>query len=83
MKTKSRTDGSWSKLVKICENMLGDHLADVDPGLSNTGDLSQIVFHTALVAQLSTAPEMELIKTLCFRPANAKVHPLENLCHLV
>ncbi|KAL7839146.1 hypothetical protein SRHO_G00258040 [Serrasalmus rhombeus] len=72
MKTKSRTDGSWSELVKICENVLGDHLAEVDPGLSNTGDLSQIIFHTALVAQLSTAPEMELIKTLCFSPANAK-----------
>ena len=76
IKIKSSKDGKWKELVKICENMLGEHLAEVDPGLSNTGDLSQIVFHTALVAKLSAAPEMELIKTLCFNPANAKVQYL-------
>ncbi|XP_035382020.1 E3 ubiquitin-protein ligase rnf213-alpha-like isoform X2 [Electrophorus electricus] len=70
-KMKSRTDATWGELVKICEKML-DHLGKVNPILSNTDALSQIVLHTALVAQLSTASEMELLRTLCFSPGKCK-----------
>ncbi|XP_049326804.1 E3 ubiquitin-protein ligase rnf213-alpha-like [Astyanax mexicanus] len=68
MKTMSTTDCKWSELVTLCEKVLDqDQLAEVAPA-----GLSQIIFHTALIAKLSTAPEMELLKTLCFSPGNAK-----------
>ncbi|XP_034155120.2 E3 ubiquitin-protein ligase rnf213-alpha isoform X2 [Pangasianodon hypophthalmus] len=60
MRMKSSTDTSWGQLVKICESELEDCT------------LSQIVLHTALVAQVSTAPEMKLLHCLCFSPGECK-----------
>ncbi|KAF4074776.1 hypothetical protein AMELA_G00243000 [Ameiurus melas] len=60
MRVKSNTDTSWGQLVKICESELEDC------------SLSQIVFHTALVAQVSTAPVMKLLNSLCFSPGKCQ-----------
>ncbi|XP_058231012.1 E3 ubiquitin-protein ligase rnf213-alpha-like [Hemibagrus wyckioides] len=60
MRMKSNTDPSWGQLVKICESVLEDF------------SLSQIILHTALVAQVSTAPEMKLLNALCFSPGKCK-----------
>ncbi|XP_053530339.1 E3 ubiquitin-protein ligase rnf213-alpha isoform X3 [Ictalurus punctatus] len=60
MRVKSNTDTSWGPLVKICESKLEDC------------SLSQIVFHTALVAQVSTAPVMKLLNSLCFSPGKCQ-----------
>ncbi|KAK3539302.1 hypothetical protein QTP86_034163 [Hemibagrus guttatus] len=53
-------DPSWGQLVKICESEMEDC------------SLSQIILHTALVAQVSAAPEMKLLNTLCFSPGKCK-----------
>ncbi|GAA6098909.1 E3 ubiquitin-protein ligase rnf213-alpha-like [Tachysurus ichikawai] len=60
MRMKSNTDTSWGQLVKISQSELEDC------------SLSQIILHTALVAHVSTAPEMKLLNTLCFSPGNCK-----------
>ncbi|XP_060763768.1 E3 ubiquitin-protein ligase rnf213-alpha-like isoform X2 [Neoarius graeffei] len=60
MRMKSNTDTSWEQLVKICESALEDC------------SLCPIVLHTALVAQVSTAPEMKLLNSLCFSPGTCK-----------
>ncbi|KAM9447090.1 E3 ubiquitin-protein ligase rnf213-alpha-like [Clarias gariepinus] len=60
MKMKSITDPSWGQLVKICLSEIKDC------------SLSQIVLHTALVAQVSSGPEMKLLNALCFNPGQCK-----------
>ncbi|KAM9432008.1 E3 ubiquitin-protein ligase rnf213-alpha-like [Clarias gariepinus] len=69
MKVKSNTDPSWRQLVKICE--------------SDLKDCSQIVLHTALVADVSTAPEMKLLKDLCFNPKKCKDFFIPTMPNLV
>lgn len=66
MRVKASTDTSWGQLLKICESELEDR------------SLSQIVLHAALVAQVSTAPEVKLLNTLCFSPGECKVSTLQS-----
>ncbi|XP_062408415.1 E3 ubiquitin-protein ligase rnf213-alpha-like isoform X2 [Sardina pilchardus] len=66
MKVEPDTDVRWGRLVRICERVTEGALAELSPGLS------QIVLHTAVVVHQSQAPEIALLRTLCFRPKNAK-----------
>ncbi|XP_063061224.1 E3 ubiquitin-protein ligase rnf213-alpha-like isoform X2 [Engraulis encrasicolus] len=60
------TDAQCGNLGSICQKMTESPLAEMSPSLA------EIVFHTALVVQQSSAPEVRLLRTLCFSPGKAK-----------
>lgn len=64
---ESSQDVRCGELVEICEKVTNGALAELSTSLS------QIVFHTAVVVHQSSAPEVELLGTLCFKPGYAKV----------
>ncbi|KAL2092430.1 hypothetical protein ACEWY4_012228 [Coilia grayii] len=66
MKEGPCTGIKWGKLVSICEKMSESALSELSPSLS------EIVLHTALVVHQSSAPEVKLLRTLCFSPGKAK-----------
>ncbi|XP_048088902.1 E3 ubiquitin-protein ligase rnf213-alpha-like isoform X2 [Alosa alosa] len=61
---------NWKNISVVCQRISQKSLARLSEKLSFSHDssLTPIVIHTAAVVYQSTAPEMELLKTLCTQP---------------
>ncbi|XP_076118531.1 E3 ubiquitin-protein ligase rnf213-alpha-like [Alosa pseudoharengus] len=67
---KEATQRNWKNMSVVCQRISQKSLAQLSEKLSFSHDssLTPIVIHTAAVVYQSTAPEMELLKTLCTQP---------------
>nr|XP_023658495.1 E3 ubiquitin-protein ligase rnf213-alpha-like [Paramormyrops kingsleyae] len=73
IKKDLETDEKWKVPAQICDRMSEDRLKGVAQELSlHASSLALLVLHTALVAHLSTKPEMHLLRALCFHPSRAE-----------
>ncbi|XP_048854321.1 E3 ubiquitin-protein ligase rnf213-beta-like isoform X1 [Brienomyrus brachyistius] len=74
IKKHRKTDEKWKVPAQICDRMSEDHLKGVAQELAlHASSLAHLVLHTALVAHLSSKPEMHLLRALCFHPSSAEV----------
>ncbi|XP_030632563.1 E3 ubiquitin-protein ligase rnf213-alpha-like [Chanos chanos] len=67
---KSTQYRNWKNISVVCQRLSQESLTQLSEKLSFSHDssLTPVVIHTAAVVYQSTAPEMNLLKTLCTQP---------------
>ncbi|XP_030632557.1 E3 ubiquitin-protein ligase rnf213-alpha-like [Chanos chanos] len=67
---KSTQYRNWKNISVVCQRLSQESLTQLSEKLSFSHDssLTPVVIHTAAVIYQSTAPEMNLLKTLCTQP---------------